>query len=291
MTGRRPLGFQQRLDRRAERWWGTPFRWMSWRSYAETPHRVFERMTWRSSSDPDERWRCCDVWPRTLINKWNGREYAVRHGCRVPELYWHGRWPWQIPFERLPAQYVIRPAYGFAKRGIFVVADGCERLRDAPITPAEIRRRLVRERAIDQWGRLLAEEFVTDARGQHQCPVEAKCYTFGDTVAAIQVIDRAASRARMAPDRYYTADWRPFDQTLDATRDVGPLLPPPACLEEMVSAATRIGRTLGTFMRIDFFVSDKGAVFNEFSSMPYIVPTPYCDALFGDLWEAKFPSA
>ena len=46
-------------------------------------------MTWRSSADHDERWRCCDVWPRSLINKWNGREYAVKYGCKVPALYWH----------------------------------------------------------------------------------------------------------------------------------------------------------------------------------------------------------
>ena len=285
------MTFQQRLDRRAERWWGHPFRWKSWRSYADTSHRISERTTWRSSSDPDERWRCCDVWPRSLINKWNGREYAAKHGCRVPELYWHGRWPWQIPFDRLPPAFVIRPAYGFAKRGIFVVDSGRELLRDEPISPAEIRRRLVRGRAVDQWSRLMAEEFVTDQRGRYQPPVEAKCFTFGARVAAIQVIDRAASRARMAPERHYTAEWQPFAQRLDDTRETGPLMDPPACLDEMVRSASRIGHTLGTFMRIDFFISDKGAVFNEFSSMPYIVPTPYADAWLGDLWEENFPNA
>lgn len=186
---------------------------------------------------------------------------------------------------------MIRPAYGFAKRGIFVVADGHDQLRDTSISPADIRRQLVRGRALDQWGRLLAEEFVTDLRGQYLSPIEAKCFTFGDTVAAIQVIDRAASRARMAPERHYTADWTPFPQRLDDTREAGELMDAPACLDEIVNAATRIGRTLGTFMRIDFFISDKGAVFNEFSSMPYIIPTPYCDALFGGLWEEKFPEA
>jgi len=285
------MTFQQRLDRRAERWWGKPFRWTSGRSYADMAHRLSERMTWRSSAEPDELWRCCHEWPRSLINKWNGREYAAKYGCRVPQLYWHGRWPWKIPFDRLPSTFVIRPAYGFAKRGIFVVAEGRDWLRDRAISPPEIRRRLLRDRGPDQWSRLLVEEFVTNTHGQHRCPVEAKCYTFGDTVAAIQVIDRAGSLARMAPDRYYTADWRPFEQRLDDTRILGPLMDPPACLDEILTAARALGRTLGTFMRIDFFISDKGAVFNEFSSMPYIVPTPYADALFGGLWAEKFPEA
>jgi hypothetical protein len=54
-----------------------------------------------------------------------------------------------------------------------------------------------------------------------------------------------------------------------------------------------MGAELGTYMRIDFFATDGGCVFNEFSSAPgrgegY---TPYCNGVFGALWAERFPDA
>ena len=67
----------------------------------------------------------------------------------------------------------------------------------------------------------------------------------------------------------------------------------PACLGRMLELAGRMGAELGTYMRIDFFVTDGGCVFNEFSSVPlrgrYF--TPYCDRVFGALWAERFPDA
>jgi hypothetical protein len=46
-------------------------------------------------------------------------------------------------------------------------------------------------------------------------------------------------------------------------------------------------------MRIDFFATDRGCMFNEFSSVPVggHENTPYCDELFGALWAEKVPHA
>ena len=68
---------------------------------------------------------------------------------------------------------------------------------------------------------------------------------------------------------------------------------PPRCLEEMLRLARRLGVAIGTHMRIDFFASDSGYVFNEFSSAPNGGKcfTPFCDDLFGALWEETFPDA
>jgi len=43
---------------------------------------------------------------------------------------------------------------------------------------------------------------------------------------------------------------------------------PPACLAEILRHAAVLGTRLGTYVRIDFFATDRGCVFNEFSSMP-----------------------
>jgi hypothetical protein len=50
---------------------------------------------------------------------------------------------------------------------------------------------------------------------------------------------------------------------------------------------------LGSIVRIDFFATGRGCVFNEFSSTPWNGEgfTAFCDDLFGGLWAGKFPSA
>ena len=278
-------GFKQRLKRRRAKWWGHPFRWTSAASYTRIPHRLAERVAWRSANDPDEAWRCCNAWPRTLINKWNGRQYALKHGCRVADLYWFGRSPRRIPFDALPPQFVIRPVHGYGRRGVLVVADGQELLRGGSASPSELRRHLSRDRSTRIGNRLLVEAFVRADDGRYRLPLECKLHMFGETVAAIQVIPRTGVDA--IAQRYYTASWEPMLDRMDAASELAPLMDPPACLDEMIGHAVRLGRSLGTYMRIDFFSSDDGAVFNEFSSMPYIQPTPYCDERFGALWREK----
>src|SRR5205807_6454026 len=91
-------------------------------------HRLRERRAFRDRDDRGEQWRCCDRWPRTLMNKWNGREFAARHGCPLPELYWRGSDPRAAPLESPPDRFVIRPVFGAGRRGAMVVVDGEERL-------------------------------------------------------------------------------------------------------------------------------------------------------------------
>lgn len=94
------LTYGKRLDARALRWWGSGAAepWPRRKSLAgrvvrrlhqPNPfHRMSEVLALRHRDDPDEHWHCCENWQRTLGNKWNSREFALRHGCRVPELYY-----------------------------------------------------------------------------------------------------------------------------------------------------------------------------------------------------------
>lgn len=285
-------GFLQRLRWRWELWWGHPFRWDKWRSYRNAPHRLLERHTFRRAEDPDPAWRCCQFWQRSLVNKWNGREYARKHGARLPELYWHGRRPSRIPFDSLPPRFVIRPVWGAIRKGIHAVADGKELLRGASASAAELRRRLLEERGRFPLTPLLIEQFVTTGEGECRLPLEYKVHAFGDTVAAIQVIERTnTDNARM---RYYTPAWETFAEVMDTARPLAEVRDPPPWLPEMLDLAVRLGRTLGTYMRIDFFGTDRGCVFNEFASTPGVGKpgfSPFCDALFGAFWREKFPHA
>ena len=206
-------------------------------------------------------------------------------------MYWRARMPSQRLLRRLPAHFVIRPIGGTARRGVFVVANGRELLRNAPFAGADVRRSILRGGKMAWTQPVLAEEFVRTESGEYRFPVEYKCHTFGDVVAAVQVMARNGMRAD--GHRFYTADWRPFADPMNT--DLPQMAPgdPPRCLDEMLALATRLGAALGTYMRIDFFASDCGCVFNEFSSAPMggHYYTPLCDELFGALWEEKFPDA
>ncbi len=289
--GTRPaVGFTRRLRERRALWWGHPFRYRSWRSYPDALHRLRERFALRRADEPDEAWRCCERWQRTVVDKWNGREFAKKHGCRLPDLYWFGRRPASVPFESLPPQFVIRPTRGTRRRGVHVVADGRGLLRGDPAGPAELRERLIRERGRLAATPILVEQFVPTEDGRYRLPIEYKCHTFGDTVAAIQVLERTGPvKAR---HRYYTPAWEPFRDLMDVANPLADVRGPPPCLDEMLRLAVRLGQALGTYMRIDFFSSERGCVFNEFSSTPEVegpAYTEHCDEVFDALWREKLP--
>lgn len=285
-------GFSARLVHRRELWWGEPFRWGRAHSYRDALHRTRERFALRCRTEPDASWQCCPQWPRTLVNKWNSREFAQKHGCRIPDLYWHGRRIACVPFASLPTRYVIRPVWGTAMRGVHVVAHGWELLRNVPATDVDIRRRLFREHGPMAATPLLVEEFVPGEAGESRLPIEYKCHLFGDTIAAVQVIERAGSQTGI--QRYYTPRWEPFPDVMDTNYPLAPPRAPPASLDEMLAAARRLSKAIGTYMRIDFFDSAAGAVFNEFSSTPQVQTLPftrYCDEMFGALWQQRIPGA
>jgi hypothetical protein len=137
---------------------------------------------------------------------------------------------------------------------------------------------------------IMAEEFVRTEDARYELPIEYKFHTFGDTVAAVEVIERATKRARRL---FYTADWQPIADPMHVRLPPAEPREPPRCLGDMLRHATTLGLALGTYMRVDFFATPHGCVFNEFSSTPGDGErfTPYCDELFGSHWEEKFPHA
>jgi TupA-like ATPgrasp len=286
------IPFSDRLGRRWDLWWGRSFRWTDIADYGHALRRLRASHTFRRATDSDALWQRDQYWQRTIVNKWNGREFAARFGARVPELYWFGRRLWTIPFESLPPRFVIRPVWGANRDGIHVIADGRELLRHQSAGLPELRQRLRQERGALSISPLLVEEFIATKEGEPRLPVEYKCHTFGDTVAAIQMVDRTA--ATTATFRYYTPQWEQFDDVMDTTKPPSPIAPAPACLAEMLDLSSRIGQVLGTYMRVDFFATDHGCVFNEFASTPQVGSpgfTPYCNELFGALWRDRFPDA
>ena len=270
-------------------WWGPP--WPGRRGVRDAAHRLRERRIFHSRDDPEEAWRCCGLWQRNLINKWNSREFAARHGCRVPELYWYGSDPAAAPIESLPEEFVIRPVRGAFKEGVHLISQGRELLREDPASPEQLRERLPRAWGLRRPARHLFEEFARSEGGEVGIPVGYKCHAFGGEVAAVYTVEHTNDGGWR--HRYYTPDWEPFDDPMSTFLPQAELRDPPRCLHEIVRHAERLSAELGTYMRIDFFATDRGSMFNEFSSVPLngLHNTPYCDELFGALWAEAVPDA
>jgi hypothetical protein len=284
--------FSARLLERRARWWGRPFRWSSLESYRDTVHRTCERFATHAADQAPAAWHCCRYWQRTLIDKTASRVFAQRHGCALPELYWTGRRIGRIPFEALPPRFVLRPARGTAAAGVYVIAGDRELLRDIAMPRAALRRRVWREHGPIASAPLLVEAFVPAEADGVRMPVEYKCHTFGGIVGAVQVLERTGQLTGL--HRYYTPRWEAFADPMDTHYPPAPMRPPPPWLDTMLAAAARMGQAIGTYMRIDFFGSAAGPVFNEFSSTPQVRGlryTPCCEAHFGALWQAQFPDA
>ncbi|HKJ35321.1 MAG TPA: ATP-grasp fold amidoligase family protein [Solirubrobacterales bacterium] len=286
-----PATFTERLGRRRELWWDPPWPWRD-RTLRDAAHRLRERRVFRTRDEADAAWRCCAAWPRTLLNKWNGREFAARHGCEVPDLLWFGSDHDEAPLESLPDRFVIRPAFGANRRGVSVVVDGTELLGDHPVTPSDLGRMLPRAGRLRRPAPVLIEEFIGTEEGRPALPLECKCHTFAGDVAAVEIVARR--RAHEAKHRFYTPGWEPIADPMNTYLPTADgKFERPACLEEMVESASRLGAELGTYMRIDFFIAPRGCVFNEFASLPLRgqANTPYCDELFGGLWESRHGDA
>ena len=271
--------FSERLVTRQRLWW---------ESRGDALHRVRERRSRRHRSDPDEVWRCCRHWQRSLVNKWNAREYAARFGCTLPELYWSGSDHSAAPLDALPARFVIRPLHGANREGVAVVVDGRELLSGTPAPRAELQSRLPRSRRLRRPLPVLIEEFVQTGASA-VAPLEVKCHAFGEHVAALQFLERHSPG--VVRQRYYTPAWEPFPEPMQLHPEEDAVREPPPGVAEMVRLATAIGRSLGTYMRVDFFATEHGPVFNEFSSVPLRGKhgTPYRDRHFGDLWAELIP--
>jgi hypothetical protein len=289
-----PRGFSRRLRLRHELWWGRPRGLSDWRRAGDVLHRLAERHRLRSRNDPDEAWRCCEHWQRTLIHKWNGREFAARHGVPLPELYWFGRSLWRLPVRSLPARFAVRPVFGRKRRGVYVVANGRELLRRETLGAAGLRRRLAREHGPLLLEPILVEAFAAPEDGGDRLPTECKFHVFRDVVAAIEVIERASILPEDARVRFLTPGWEPFADPMLTGYPRAEVGDPPRDLDAMLAHALRLGETFGSYVRVDFFATDRGCLFNELSSTPRywsLGYTPFCSELFESLWQEKFPNA
>ncbi len=273
-TGRNNLDngvFGKRLMHRHQVFWGTP--------NAELVRNV----SMRPDATLDD-WKSVDYWQRKLSNKYNARLFAQLHGCRVPELYWKGRDLNKLNFKDLPDQYVIRPTIGHSCNLVFLMDKQYNHMDKRTYTEADLRDVMAAALAKDPHQEFLIEEFVRSEQGEYGIPKDFKIWTFNGQIAAITVINRTSPKGGLSNS--YDENWNVIED-IGFVYEPAPRIEPPACLNEMLNAARKLSKAYEIFVRIDFYATDKGAVFGEFTPTPgrgrgY---TPNSDKRLASYWD------
>lgn len=237
-----------------------------------------------NAADPIEHWKDCVNWQRKLSNKYNAREFAKKHGCRVADLYWRGRALETIDFDSLPPWYVIRPTFGHSCNMVFLMNNGVNMLDKRAWSREELTAFMQKALSKNEKMEFLIEEFVRSEAGEYVIPKDYKFLIFNGEIASIVLINRLA--AKDGTQDFYDENWTPMEEITIIYPSHG-YQEPPACFQEMVAAARKLSRAYGIFVRIDFYATDKGAVFGEFTPTPSrgYGFTPYGEELLTYYWD------
>jgi len=261
------------LLRRYARIHGKPLRLTNPQTFTE---KLFWRMiTWNRGDMPRRFTQLADKFAvRAHVARVIGEEYLTR-------LLWHGDDPRAIPFDRLPAEYVIKPSHAAGK--VIIVKGHADRdgiIRTVSDWLAD--NYYWHGREFQYYGippRILIEEYLTAEDGSP--PFDYKFYCFNGVPEQVLV-------------RNHTHDICPFFDTtwkfLDFSDEAGavrPSVPKPANLDEMLALSAKLSSGFG-YVRLDFY-NVKGCVyFGEFTFTPaagIIKYDPECwDLKLGERW-------
>ena len=251
--------FIKRLKRRHYAFWKDPAR-------QELDHPILD------SSYPLKIWKEGENWQRRLSNKFNAKEFAKKYNCKVVDLYWKVRNVREIDFESLPPHYVIKPTIGHGSRQMWLMSNGVNLFDNRAWRKDEILDAMESITVENQKLEFLIEEFVRTPEGRYEIPLDYKFFMFNGSVACIEVIERKSPGK--GTKVFYDEDWNELKTINYSSLKSGQGRPRPGCFEEMLEKAKELSRLYEIFVRIDFYASDKGAIFGE------ITPTPSLGALY-----------
>lgn len=270
--------FLRRMELRNRMWW---------EEVAPESHSRDECMSRRSHLDSEASWKCCEYWQRKLYSKWNSRQFAIKLGMRVPDLYWAGEDVRALPLEALPESYVIRFCSGHSSRQVWVMDGNCELLRDRQYTTESLRQDLVATASAYPYRVfVMVEERLRRSDDRLGLCDDIKIHTFGDEIPFI------ITRVGMTRYGYYFPDWRPvpFPVSNKKSREIVEFAKP-RYLDEMLVWARRYSNAFGSYVRVDLYDTETGPVFGELATQPCggKCYTPQAERVLNEHWEKSFP--
>ncbi|MEZ5166404.1 MAG: ATP-grasp fold amidoligase family protein [Acidimicrobiales bacterium] len=173
----------------------------------------------------------------------------------------------------IPRRFLVKPVGGSTNRGVF----GLD-LEDRPATGAYTElltgRELTWAQVVEEYeshvvekrisAALVVEELLRHPRDTAAIPDDFKVYCFYDRAALVMQRHMNATADRTAwRFKFWDREWVDLGPIKFADR-CDPDLPPPVHGDAIIEAAERLGAALRLpFVRLDFYDTDRGAVFGE----------------------------
>lgn len=239
------------------------------------PRLFTEKVNWRIINDRR------DLLSRTCDKLWM-QDYAKDAGLVVPKRIWAGTSLAELAQLDLPPRWVLKPNHS---SGRVYFGEGEADLGELQSVTKGWMESQTSATLIDEWAYEKARKcFVVEERlGQSSADLpDYKFFVFNGTPEIIQV---DSSRFSGHERRLYTPDWEPLEVT--NVYPLGPVAPRPFTLDQMLSAAAKLGRPFD-FIRVDFYEVDGEVVFGELTPYPGGGIEPYSslslDAELGSKW-------
>jgi TupA-like ATPgrasp len=232
---------------------------------------------------------------RRRLSTWADK-YAVREYVRtkigdavLPALCYVSTDPSEIPFEKLPARYVVKATHGSG--WVQIVRDSKTVNKQNLIDQC---RRWLSLNYFDltrEWAyrdippRIMVEEFLDDGTGLS--PKDFKFFVFGGKVEVIQVdLDRFIHHRR----NFYDLDWNRLQCRLLYDNFDAPIAKP-GKLETMIEYAQILSDNID-FVRVDLYDIGGKIYFGELTNTPEnglgkFYP-PSWDEVFGGFWRTRY---
>ena len=203
---------------------------------------------------------------------------------QVAELYGKASDFDAVDFDSFPKHYVIRPTRGHSSGFVFLIDNSLNFMDGKTYSKEEIK--VILAMALHQNIKLefLIEEFLRTEGGEYKISGDYYFYMFNGEVATIQVIKRLGVFKGFTS--CYNENWQQVEN-VNICYGQGTYQTPPKCLKEMIEKAKELSRAYEIFFRIDFYTTDRGAVFGEFTPTRFmgITFTPQADKLFINYWD------
>lgn len=248
----------------------------------ENPQTFTEKLFWRMVT-----WNRGDMPPRfrQLTDKYAVRAHVammVGERCLI-RILWQGNDPRAIPFDELPAEYVIKPTH--ASGQVMIVKGEADRediIRTALNWLASDYYWQARE--YQYYGiqpKIVIEEYLTNEDGSP--PLDYKCYCFNGTPEKILVRNHTHD---ICP--FFDTSWNFLDVTYKGENVARPWVSKPVNLGKMLALAAKLSAGFG-FVRLDFYNLKGRVYFGEFTFTPaggIIKYRPeFWDLKLGEKWD------
>ena len=207
------------------------------------------------------------AWDLT-INKLKNIDYVKNLGIKIPQTFWVGKYN-EIPWDKLPLNYVIKPVSGSSSRGVFIIKDGLDISTNSQ--PDKLSILNLYEKNSKFKGKLLGESddnrdlvYITELIG-NKFADDYKFYVFNGNVELIRYNNYKSKKEKISS--YFDKNWNYLEGVVP--QNVRQEKPKPKKLDLMIEYAQKIALDLNVpFIRVDFYLDDEEPVFGELCMTP-----------------------